>query len=92
MDMSLDELHGSRSGAPRPTATDGRIDVLAQARIIDGSAIGELFVDLADGSVVVVVVRQDAEGEVRVEITNREERAPLDVFVNGEQVHERLPF
>ena len=68
------------------------MDLLGQTRMVDGQAVGEIFVDLADGATMAVVVRRGNDGEMRVEVKNPGDRVCVDVFVNQERVYERVPF
>ncbi len=89
--VTFDELHGGHPDQARPLVGDGRVDVLGQARLIEGRAVGELFLDTADGATVVVVLRQGADGAARVEIHNRNDYA-LDVVVGDEVVYTAPTF
>lgn len=90
--MSFEQKYEGHPDAARPQVGDGRVDILGQARKIDGRATGEVFVDTADGRTVAVVVQQADDGALRVEIHNWEDRTPVEVFVNDERVYETIPI
>lgn len=73
------------------SVTDGRVDILGQARVTGGRAIGEVFVDLPNGSGITTVVEQMPDGAIRVRVLNRGS-APLEVFVGDDRVYESVPF